>query len=79
VFQQFTLPQVQHDLGLTLHDANLISSVPPFPVGEEFAAFLSGGVALAVANSTFLLSASTHRVHCSYRFSRIVPVTESMR
>jgi hypothetical protein len=24
-FQQFTFPQVQHDLGLTLHDAALFS------------------------------------------------------
>jgi len=51
-FQQFTFPQVQHDLGLTLHDADLFSSVPPFPVREEFVAFLRDGVALAVANST---------------------------
>jgi hypothetical protein len=51
-FQQFTFPQVQHDLGLTLHDADLFSAAPPFPVREEFAAFLRDGVALAVANST---------------------------
>src|SRR5437867_12291549 len=50
-FQQFTFPQVQHDLGLTLHDADLFSSAPPFAVREEFAAFLRDGVALAVANS----------------------------
>jgi hypothetical protein len=51
-FQQFTFPQVQRDLGLTLHDADLYSAAPPFPVREEFAAFLRDGVALAVANST---------------------------
>jgi hypothetical protein len=51
-FQQFTFPQVQHDLGLTLHDADLFSSAPPFPVREDFAAFVRDGVALAVANST---------------------------
>jgi hypothetical protein len=51
-FQQFTFPQVQHDLGLTLHDADLFSAVQPFPVREEFAGFLRDGVALAVANST---------------------------
>jgi hypothetical protein len=51
-FQQFTFPQVQHDLGLTLHDADLFSSAPPFPVRDEFAAFLRDGVALAVAKST---------------------------
>jgi hypothetical protein len=51
-FQQFTFPQVQHDLGLTLKDADLFSSVALFNVRKEFAAFLQDGVALAVANST---------------------------
>jgi hypothetical protein len=51
-FQQFTFPQVVHDLGLTLRDADLFAAAPPFPVREEFAAFLRDGVALAVANST---------------------------
>lgn len=51
-FQQFTFPQVQHDLGLTLHDADLFATAPPLPIREEFAAFLRDGVALAVANST---------------------------
>jgi len=43
---------VQHDLGLSLHDADLFAAAPPFPIREEFAAFLRDGVALAVANST---------------------------
>lgn len=51
-FQQFTFPQVQDDLGLTLHDADLFAAAPPFAVREEFAAFLRDGVTLAVANST---------------------------
>ena len=51
-FQQFTFPQVQHDLGLTLHDAHLFDAASPFPVREQFAEFLRDGVALAVANST---------------------------
>lgn len=51
-FQQFTFPQAIYDLGLTLHDADLFSAVPPFAVGDEFAAFLRDGVALAAANST---------------------------
>ncbi len=51
-FQQFTFPQVTHDLGLNLHDADLFSTAPSFAVREEFAAFLRDGVALAVANST---------------------------
>ena len=40
-FRDFSFPQVQHDLGLTLHDADLFASAPPFPVREEFAAFLT--------------------------------------
>jgi hypothetical protein len=51
-FQQFTFPQVTHDLGLTLHDADLFSAAPPMTVGEEFTAFLRDGVAVAAANST---------------------------
>src|ERR1700686_3429183 len=51
-FQQFTFPEVTRDLGLTLHDADLFAAAAPLPVREEFAAFLSDGVALAVANST---------------------------
>jgi hypothetical protein len=51
-FRDFTFPQVQRDLGLTLHDADLFSATAPFPVREDFAAFLRDGVALAVANST---------------------------
>src|SRR3954453_14324693 len=51
-FQQFTFPQVQRDLGLALHDADLFASTPLFAVREEFVAFLQDGVALAVANST---------------------------
>lgn len=51
-FQQFTFPQVQQELGLALHDADLFSSVKPVEVREEFASFLRDGVSLAVANST---------------------------
>src|SRR6267142_1715513 len=51
-FRDFSFPQVQHDLGLSIHDADLFPSAPPFPVRSEFAAFLQDGVALAVANST---------------------------
>ncbi len=51
-FQQFIFPQVQHDLGLSLHDADLFAAAPPFAVRDEFAAFLRDGIALAVANST---------------------------
>jgi hypothetical protein len=51
-FRDFSFPQVQQDLGLSLHDADLFSAAPPFGVREEFAAFIRDGVTLAVANST---------------------------
>jgi hypothetical protein len=51
-FRDFSFPQVQSDLGIALHDADLFSSAAPFAVREEFLAFIRDGVALAVANST---------------------------
>jgi hypothetical protein len=51
-FRDFTFPQVQHDLGLTLQDVDLFASTPPYPVRDEFAASIQYGVMLAVANST---------------------------
>jgi hypothetical protein len=51
-FRDFRFPQVQQDLGLTVHDADLFATAGPFPVREEIAAFVRDGVALAVANGT---------------------------
>ena len=51
-FQQFTFPEVTHELGLTLRDADLFSGTLPFAVRDDFAAFLRDGVALAAAIST---------------------------
>jgi hypothetical protein len=51
-FQQFTFPKVLQDLGLTLRDGDLFSTVPPIAVREEFKAFLRDGVDLALATST---------------------------
>ncbi len=51
-FRDFSFPQVQQDLGLILHDADLFAAATPFPVRDEFAAFIRDGVDLAVANST---------------------------
>src|SRR5919205_868181 len=51
-FRDFSFPQVQQDLGLSVHDADLFSAAPAFAVREEFAAFVRDGVALAVAIST---------------------------
>jgi hypothetical protein len=51
-FRDFTFPQVQQELGLTVRDANLFAAVPPFPVKDEFAAIIRYGADLAAANST---------------------------
>src|SRR5947207_1806949 len=51
-FRDFSFPQVQHDLGLMIQDADLFSSTPAFAIPETFAAFIQYGVELAVANST---------------------------
>jgi hypothetical protein len=51
-FRDFKFPQVQQDLGLTVNDADLFATASPFPVREDFAAFVRDGVALAIANGT---------------------------
>jgi hypothetical protein len=51
-FRDFSFPQVQIELGLTIQDADLFSSIPPLAVSDAFATFINYGVALAVANST---------------------------
>src|SRR5437773_202205 len=39
-FRDFSFPEVQQALGLTVHDADLFSAAAPFPVREEIAAFV---------------------------------------
>src|SRR5579872_4358042 len=51
-FRDFSFPQVQYDLGLTIQDADLFAAVPPCEVPEPFAAFINYSIPLAVANST---------------------------
>jgi hypothetical protein len=51
-FPDFSLPQVQQEFGLELHDANLFSAAATFPVRDDIAAFVRDGAALAVANNT---------------------------
>ncbi len=51
-FRDFSFPQVQYDLGLSIDDADLFASVPSMEVREEFVSFINDGVTLAVANST---------------------------
>jgi hypothetical protein len=51
-FQDFSFPQVQRDLGLTLDEADLYSHAPVLALREEFAAALAEGTTLALAVNT---------------------------
>jgi hypothetical protein len=51
-FREFSLPQVQQELRLTIRDANLSGTAAPFPVRDSFAAFVQDGVTVATANGT---------------------------
>ena len=51
-FQNFSFPQVQQDLGLTVDEADLYSHVPILALREEFAAALNEGTTLALAVNT---------------------------
>lgn len=51
-FQNFSFPQVQQDLGLTLEETDLYSNAPTLPLRDEFAAALTEGATLALAVNT---------------------------
>ncbi len=51
-FQNFNFPQVQHDLGLTVEEADLFSQVESVTLREEFVAALTEGTNLALAVNT---------------------------
>src|SRR5258707_1165331 len=51
-FQNFSFPQVIHDLGLTLADADLFTLIPPAPVRPDFLALVMEGANLATAINT---------------------------
>jgi hypothetical protein len=51
-FQNFSFPQVQQDLGLTVDEADLFSDVPCVQLREEFVAALTEGTNLALAVNT---------------------------
>jgi hypothetical protein len=51
-FRDFSFPQVQHDLGLTVRDADLFSEVAPAEISGWFPPFLHDGVQLAHAIAT---------------------------
>jgi hypothetical protein len=51
-FRDFTFPEVQRDLGLTVDEADLFARVPATAVRDEFAAAVAEGAALALAVNT---------------------------
>jgi hypothetical protein len=51
-FQNFTFPQVEQTLGLTLSDADLFSEVPPLTPRPDFYALVTEGAGLASAINT---------------------------
>lgn len=51
-FRDFTFPEVQQALGVSVTEADLYTDVPPAPVREEFAATIREGTDLALAVNT---------------------------
>jgi hypothetical protein len=51
-FRDFTFPQVQVDLGLTVREEDLFADVPLLDPGDEFRATLTEGIDLALAVNT---------------------------
>ena len=51
-FADFTFPQVQQALGLTLDEADLASALPAVPLREDFVTTLTDGAAIALAINT---------------------------
>ncbi len=51
-FGDFTFPQVQNDLGLTIGEADLFSGVPAVEPREDFAATVGDGATVALAINT---------------------------
>ena len=51
-FTDFTFPQVQQALGLTLDEADLASAFPAVPLREDFVTTLTDGAAIALAINT---------------------------
>ena len=51
-FADFTFPQVQQALGLTVDEADLASALPAVPLREDFVTSLTDGAAIALAINT---------------------------
>jgi hypothetical protein len=51
-FRDFTFPEVQQALGVSVSEADLFAGIPPSPLREEFAALIRDGADLALAINT---------------------------
>ncbi len=51
-FRDFSFPQVQHDLGLSVSEADLFSHVPAAPLRDDFVATVTEGATVALAVNT---------------------------
>ena len=51
-FSDFTFPQVQQDLGLTVDEADLFSPIPTVSLREDFVTTLTDGATIALAVNT---------------------------
>lgn len=51
-FSDFTFPQVQQDLGLTVDEADLFSPIPAVSLREDFVATITDGATVALAVNT---------------------------
>jgi len=51
-FSDFTFPQVQQDLGLTVDEWDLFSPIPPVSLREDFVTTLTDGATIALAVNT---------------------------
>ena len=51
-FSDFTFPQVQQDLGLTVDEADLCSPIPAVPLREDFVTTIMDGATVALAVNT---------------------------
>ncbi len=51
-FSDFTFPQVQQDLGLTIDEADLFSPIPTVALREDFVTTLTDGATIALAVNT---------------------------
>ena len=63
-FGDFVFPQVQHDLGLTVAEADLFGAVPAVAARPEFAAQLDLGAGVALAINTEMARTESSSPRC---------------